>query len=273
MGFLTLVSSWAEADSGWRFLPDSKDKDANAEFHQRLPEKFQDDMTEEQEASKVILTAREQHEAKAWGLSLDEEKRYLFLMQNQSGLHYGRKDVSPVEILGINARDDKERDYYAVLYAKQNLQRTAKELAFYSESGVAFNARLQQYSLPRVRPFNVEPYSPYHYEPLPLQDKDELAFFIHEEDPVKPVISSLMRSMMKNPSVRLHIYFIEPAINQIQIEAWAKRYAVSSHLMGSKAITLQRGASEFAKLKDKPKVPALYLIRAGVSTPISMENF
>jgi integrating conjugative element protein (TIGR03759 family) len=273
MGLLIIASSLALAVSGWRFLPDPKEQDTNAAFHKRLPGEFKDDITQEQEAIKVTLTAKELHQAGTWGLSIDEEKRYLFLMQNQSGLHYAKKDVSPVEVLGINARDDKERAYYSILYAKQTLQRTAKELAFYSESGLAFNALVQQYALPVVHPFDADSYSPYHYEPLTLQNHDDLEFFIYENDPVKPIISSLIASMTKNPGIRLHIYFIDQAITQAQMDDWIKVQAVPEGLVRSKAITLNRGANEFAKFNDKPRVPALYLIRAGVPTHISTESF
>jgi integrating conjugative element protein (TIGR03759 family) len=194
-------------------------------------------------------------------------------MKSQSGFHYAWKDVSPPEVLGINARNDKERNEYAVLYAKQSLQRTAKELAFYGETSLVFDALIQHYALPVVRSFNADNYSPYHYEAIALKDHDELMLFIHENDPVKQIVSSLMMSMIKNSSIRLNVYFIDPLITESKMDAWAKTQAIPPYLLYAKLMTLNAGEGEFAKLNDKPSVPALYLVREGVSTHISTDGF
>src|SRR3990167_10026718 len=80
---------------GWLFHPGKSDP--NSEFHKRLPEHFKDDITSDQNAEKLKLTSAEKHQALVWGLSNDEEKRYLFLMQNQSGYFYGVKIIKTPE--------------------------------------------------------------------------------------------------------------------------------------------------------------------------------
>lgn len=152
------------SNTGWRFSGSAKEADRNAQFHQRCPAAFQDDVTPDQTASTLSLTMEEKHQAAVWDLTEEQEKRYLFLMKNKTGLYYADKKMSPVEILGVNARDDDERAHYAALYASQTLQRNAKELAFYSQSGKAFQELVAFYALPVVHPFNLAPYAPYSSE-------------------------------------------------------------------------------------------------------------
>ena len=83
----------ATAEGGWHFFSSAKQTDPNAEYHKRYPGESQDDITPDQDINKVTLSADEQHEALVWGLSETEEKRYVLLMKNKSGVHYKNKDI------------------------------------------------------------------------------------------------------------------------------------------------------------------------------------
>ena len=73
----------------------------------------QDDITPDQIENPIKLNAQQQHEAIVWGLSEKEELRYVKLMKNKSKVRYAHLHLSPVEVLGINARNDDERAHYA----------------------------------------------------------------------------------------------------------------------------------------------------------------
>ena len=74
-----------------------------------------DDISPDQDINAIQLSAAQIHEAKAWGLTLDEEKRYVLLMQNKSAIYYAGLRQTPIDVLGINARTQQERDHFAEL--------------------------------------------------------------------------------------------------------------------------------------------------------------
>ncbi|HHV7601446.1 TPA: TIGR03759 family integrating conjugative element protein, partial [Legionella pneumophila] len=64
---------------------------------------FHDEVIEEKD---FLLNDVQKQEAKIWGLNEKEEKRYLQLMQSRSGVYYKDLRMTPIDILGLNARDD-----------------------------------------------------------------------------------------------------------------------------------------------------------------------
>lgn len=98
--------------------------------------------------------AREQ--AKEWGLTENEWKQYMQLMQGPSG-HYYEK-LTPAEVLGINADNMEDMRKYAEISAKQEHDKLERELKF----NAAFHeAAAKLYAEePLIRPFDLTPYTP-----------------------------------------------------------------------------------------------------------------
>ncbi|MEW8057076.1 MAG: TIGR03759 family integrating conjugative element protein, partial [Candidatus Thiodiazotropha sp.] len=59
-----------------------------------------------------VLSATDLAHARLWGLSETEWRRYKQLMQGIRG-SISPATISPIEVLGIHARDDAERQRYA----------------------------------------------------------------------------------------------------------------------------------------------------------------
>lgn len=81
------------------------------------------------------LTARDRAEGQIWGLSDDEMQRVKFLRLGPRG-SFSVPGISPIEILGIHARNDVERRKYAEMFAHTMYDDTQRVLAFqrtYSE--------------------------------------------------------------------------------------------------------------------------------------------
>ncbi len=276
----------ADAGSlGWLFSP--VQADPNSEFHNRVPEHFQDDITSDQNPDAIKLTPAEQHQALAWGLSDSEEKRYLSLMQNQSGYFYGSqslqsplggtlvytKKATPVEILGFNARSDASRNKYAELDAQQQIQYISKYLAYvtaYNRAAVALKEKLK---LPIVRKFNEQKFSPYNYKPVSLQSGDKLMLFIHPDDEVRPIIASLLGSLQKNKNVSLNVFFVGNKIKKSNLETWARDQNIPPQLVKSQKITLNFGNDQFQLLKTNHALPLLILVRDGNSRFVNTNRF
>lgn len=274
--FLILMATNAPSFAmfGWDYISGSKN-DPNSEYHERFPLQFNDDITSDQELKKIKLTPEQQHEALVWGLSEDQEKRYVFLMQNRTGLYYKNIKLSPVEILGINARDNNERVFYAKLLATQEFEKNAKLLAFdaaYHNAAVELKEELK---LPVIRDFDYSKYSPYNYKPLQLQNSDKLVFFISKGDGVKPIVSSLISEIKKNQSLQLNVFFVDKGLKDDEITKWAKSQNIPSDMVNSKrTVTLNhdKGQYEEIKIKNK-KTPLLILIRNGQSSVVNISRF
>ncbi len=86
---------------------------------------------------RTSLSAHERARADLWGLSVDEWQRYRTLMEGIRG-SISPKTLSPIEVLGIHARDDTERRIYAERWAVMLREDAARILAFqqaYDEAG------------------------------------------------------------------------------------------------------------------------------------------
>jgi len=83
------------------------------------------------------LTQHERARAGLWGLSPEEWQRYRTLMEGVRG-SISPGTISPIEVLGIHARDDAERRKYAELWAVMMREDAERILAFqraYDEAG------------------------------------------------------------------------------------------------------------------------------------------
>lgn len=83
------------------------------------------------------LTEHERARAGLWGLSQDEWQRYRTLMEGIRG-SISPATISPIEVLGIHARDDGERRKYAEQWAVMMREDAERILAFqgaYDEAG------------------------------------------------------------------------------------------------------------------------------------------
>lgn len=75
--------------------------------------------------------------ARHWGLTLDDYRRYQALMKGVRGAISG-PGISPIEVLGIHARDDAERRRYAEMFARLMAEDTQRVLQFQVEYDRAF---------------------------------------------------------------------------------------------------------------------------------------
>jgi integrating conjugative element protein (TIGR03759 family) len=75
--------------------------------------------------------------ARYWGLKLDDYRRYQALMKGVRGAISDPR-ISPIEVLGIHARDDAERRKYAEMFARLMAEDTQRVLEFQLEYDRAF---------------------------------------------------------------------------------------------------------------------------------------
>ena len=179
-----------------------------------------------------------------------------------------------MEILGINARTDSERAYYADLDAQQEFEKTAKLLAFNTAYDQAAQSLKEKLRLPILRPFENQKYSPYQYEPIEIQPKDRFQLWIRDKDDVKPILSYFLKKMSSLTNVTLQVSFIDSPASKKDIEIWSQTQNIPPEWVLKKRITFNATRDDYSPLSKKnPKTPLLILIRDGKQYEINTSSF
>ncbi len=229
-----------------------------------------DDITTDQPLNNVQLTVQQLHEAAVWELTQDEEKRYVLLMQNRSRIFYRGLRQTPLDILGINARTEDERNHFAELAAKQEAQKVSKNIAWNNAFYKAYNKLFE--NVPVVGDFDPKPYSPYAHKPVQLNQGDTLYFFIKPDDAVKSVLMLLIEAIDTTPNTRLNIMLLDSDESSIQL--WANRHQIPQALVNSSQIILNNGDLNYQSLAiPKKETPLLLLAKHGKSNVVDLGRF
>jgi len=95
-------------------------------------------------------------QAQNWDLTLEEWQHYLKLMQGKNGHWYPQ--LTPPQILGLNADNQEDQKHFAEIVAKQEHDKLARELAF---NNAVYQAMQKLYvHEPMVKPFDLSSYNP-----------------------------------------------------------------------------------------------------------------
>jgi integrating conjugative element protein (TIGR03759 family) len=229
-----------------------------------------DDLTTEQDLNKMQLNEQQLHEAKVWELTHEEEKRYVLLMQNRSSIYYQGLRQTPLDILGLNARNDVERTHFAELAAAQEAQKVSKNIAWNNAFYKAYNTLFA--NVPVIGDFDPSPYSPYSHKPVHLTQGDTLYLFIKPDDAVKTILMVLTEAIQNTPDTRLHLMLIDS--DDISIQLWANTYQIPQSLVHSGQITINHGEQNYQALKIiKKTTPLLVLSKNGSSHIVDLGKF
>lgn len=230
----------------------------------------EDDLTSDQDLNSINLDESQLHEAKVWGLTLDEEKRYVLLMQNKSKLYYEGLRQTPLDILGINARNETERNHFAELAATQEAQKVTKNIAWNNAFHTAYNNLFAH--VPVVGDFDPSPFSPYAHNPVQLTPGDTLYFFVKETDAVKTILLMLAEAIEQTPDTRLNLMLL--GFDDASIQIWANKYQLPQHLVNSGRISLNFGEQNYQALQVTQKTtPLLLLSKNGHSNMVDLGKF
>ena len=268
------INSWASnllANIGWEFS--ANNVITNSDFNDKSNEVFVDDIQASDEITKIVLDSNDLKTAKVWGISELDMKRYKALMINKSGQYYKNKELSPIEVLGINAQDNTQRSLFAKMLVKANIQRFAKELAFEKAYSQAYKNYITEKKLPIVRAFNTDKYSPFNYKAIDLRDNDNLMLFVKTNDAARRIVSPLLSEMINNDKIKWHIYFIDKTVDKNSVFNWARQMNIPSQLVVDKRITLNIGYQDFKKINLDGNTPTLYLVRNGSATEVDLSRF
>jgi len=229
-----------------------------------------DDITSDQDINKLELNEAQKHEALVWGLTEAEEKRYVLLMENQSKTFYEGLRLTPIDILGINARSEQERNHFAKLGASIEAQKVSKNIAWNNAFHKAYLEQVKGLSV--VGDFDPSPYSPYAYKPVVLSTGDTLHFFVALDNRVSTIVISLLKALEETPGTTLHITLIDSDGEGAQL--WANAHHLPKELVNQNRITLDIGRMAFDALAlEKKKAPLLLLSKNNESRIVDLGRF
>lgn len=229
-----------------------------------------DDIIASQDINHMKLTEQQAHEADVWGLTDDEEKRYVLLMQNRSGLYYRGLRQTPLDILGLNARNETERNHFAEIAAMQEAQKVSKNIAWNNAFYKAYNKLFE--NVPVVGDFDPKPFSPYAHKPLLLDQNDTLYFFVKPDEAVKSILMLLLDAIEITPNTRLHIMLMNS--DELSIQLWANQHQIPQALVNTGQITLNHGDLNYQSLSiTKKSTPLLLLSKNSTSTIVDLGRF
>ncbi len=215
-----------------------------------------DDITEDQDIEAVQLSAKDKHTALVWELTDTEMKRYKLLMDNKSRIYYEGLKLTPLDILGINARNEQERDHFAQVSAKFEAQKVAKNLAWNNAHFRAYQKVVK--GIPVVQNFDASKYGPHAYRPIQLKNGQQLHFYLNKDDAVTTLVSPLIKAIEESQNTLLVLDCLDCTNADMQL--WANNHNIPKSLVDSGRIRLDLGRIAFDALslpKKEKKTPFL----------------
>jgi len=209
------------------------------------------------------VTATDRARARAWNLSDEAWRRYKMLMQGIRG-SISPPTISPIEVLGIHARDEAERRKYAERWARAMREDVDRVLAFqraYDAAGKRLFPNEQLIDVTRL-PAKAPPRNPF-------RSGDRLLFFARPDcPPCDLLLGKLLKRLPDVSGIDIYLSGIEPG-DDAAVRDWASAHEIDPEWVRSRRITLNHDAGALEKLtKGEGKVPYVLRRRGDGLSPV-----
>ena len=210
-----------------------------------------------------VLSDSERARARTWNLSEMEWLRYRELMQGIRG-SISPETISPIEVLGIHARDEAERQRFAEAWARAMREDVDRILAFqhaYDAAGKRLYPNEPLIDVDRL-PGKIQEQSPFQFA-------DRVLFFTRPECAVCDAMwNKLMKRFDDIP--RIDVYLDDVASgDDVAVRAWASRHWIDPEWVRSRRITLNHDGGALDRLtKGQGNVPYLLRRRGDALSPL-----
>jgi integrating conjugative element protein (TIGR03759 family) len=208
------------------------------------------------------LSAVEKTRAEAWDLSDIEWRRYQTLMDGIRG-SVSPATLSPIEVLGIHARDEGERRRYAERWARLMRDDAERILAFQHAYDRAWK-RL----FPSDRLIDPARLSDGETADVTLQPTDRVLFFTR---PDCASCDALLRRLLKRVDTLagVDIYLLGLPSNKA-VRDWAEQQAIAPRWVRSRRVTLNHDGGALSRLTEgQGEVPTVLRRRDDVLAVLS----
>ena len=205
-------------------------------------------------AEKIILSESDRIRARIWDLSEVEWHRYKKLMQGIRG-SISPATISPIEVLGIHARDDAERQQYAEAWAQAMREDVHRILVFQRAYNTAAKRLYPNDPVIDVSRLPVKP-----VKLNALKSTDRLLFFTRPECSVCDLmLGKLLKRFDDIDGIDIYLMDVELG-NETEVRAWALTQKIDPEWVKTRRITLNYDGGTLDKLTNgQGKVP--YLLR------------
>lgn len=209
------------------------------------------------------LTPSELARLQVWNLSETEWRRYKGLMDGIRG-SISPSTISPIEVLGIHARDEDERRRYAERWARAMREDADRILAFqraYDEAGKRFYPNEPLIDIDRLPQEGAK-------EPV-FQATDRLLFFTRPGCPVCDVLlNGLLKRIDEVSGIDIFLTDLAPG-DDAAVRDWAARQQIAPEWVRSRRVTLNHDGGALERLTPGPgEVPHLLLRRGADVLPL-----
>lgn len=179
-----------------------------------------------------------------WGLTESEWQRYQALNQGERGIW--SPGLDPLTVLGVESRNEQEREHYARLLAKKMHDRMERELQFQRTYDRVFT---EMY--PNEQPFKVEPHISERF--------GRVIYFTRLDNCDKCEANADRVLQYVNDKTPIDIYFVGVKSNE-QIYDWAKKHNIDPNKVNRKLITLNHDNGVWLQYAEG-KIPAAFQIQ------------
>ncbi len=208
-----------------------------------------------QDASPIAasgLSATDLARAQLWDLSAVEWHRYQQLMQGIRG-SISPSTISPIEVLGIHARDDAERRQYAEAWVRVMREDVDRILAFQHAYDAA-GKRLY----PNELMIDIDRLPGKREQADAFQATDRILFFSRPNCPdCDALMTKLLARIDSVSGVDIFLAALAPG-DDAAVRAWASTHQINPKWVRSRQITLNHDAGALDKLTSgQGKVPTI----------------
>ena len=199
-----------------------------------------------------VLSESERVLARSWGLSEVEWRRYQQLMQGIRG-SISPKTISPIEVLGIHAQNEAERQQYAEAWARAMHEDVDRILAFQHAYDTAMKRLYPNEELIDINRLKRDA-----DKSTELQSSDRLLFFTKANCPVcDALLGKVLRRVDQVAGIDIYITG-EKTSDDKSVRDWAKGQAIKPEWVRSRHVTLNHDAGALEKLtQGEGQVPVL----------------
>jgi integrating conjugative element protein (TIGR03759 family) len=213
------------------------------------------------------LSPTEAARAELWGLTPSEWRRYRELMQGIRG-SISPANLSPIEVLGIHARDEAERRRYAQVWVQAMHPAVARVLAFqraYDEASKRLypgELLIDPARVPRAKPRSTD-----------LSKDDRVLLFIRPDCPgCDALLGRLLQRLDQIAGIDLYLVGLKPGDEQA-VRHWAAGHGIRPAWVSARRVTLNFDAGTLGKLTpDPPELPVLMRRRGETITPLAASD-
>ncbi|MCH9699365.1 MAG: TIGR03759 family integrating conjugative element protein [Gammaproteobacteria bacterium] len=207
-----------------------------------------------------------------WDMSENEWQRYQTLMQGIRG-SISPSTISPLEVLGTHARNDKERRHYAKRWAKLMHDDVESILKFQAAYQAAWTELYGVQPLVDISQLKRKP-----RPSLSIHNGDRITVFIKPKDctTCQLVVHNTAEQTLK-AGATLDIYFVttQPGKDDQLITLWAQAAGIKPADVKAQRITLNHESGELMQITGQvvTRFPLIYKINQNSIEPIPVSRF